>query len=452
MKRLVAMLLAAMMLLPMCFASAAELDTSWILEEDTSISGEISFWMPFKGSQGMDALIAEFNTVYPNIKVTLNTYNNNSDGNLSVNTSIMAGEVDVLASFGLSNAYKRWEAGMYEDLTDLVAEEGIDLVANWGSDAFVYDDCIYTFPCGGLSYYVAINMTAWEKAGLGELPTEWTWDEYFAASKAMTEYNDDGTVKVYGGSSYHSQNYYTYVYGQVVGKNAYYDEDGTSSFDNPIIIKALQDEYQAEVVDKIWFPKSVYRGDNLQSQQTFLVERTVNSTLNPNMVRFLPDTENYGVDFITGFAPWPVVEKGQVNYMSGVSPFSHAGICVEDGRSEEEFACCWAFLKWYSTYGVKYLVAAGHQPNWTGTVAGSALDLLFGSEEEAAKFVDIESFKRVVGVATNPFYYEDELTAYSKVNSLVAEYTMYALNDTMSPEEALAEMTKLADEQIAEER
>ena len=452
MKRLVAMLLAAMMLLPMCFASAAELDTSWILEEDTSISGEISFWMPFKGSQGMDALIAEFNTVYPNIKVNLVTYNNNSDGNLSVNTSIMAGEVDVLASFGLSNAYKRWEAGMYEDLTDLVAEEGIDLVANWGSDAFVYDDCIYTFPCGGLSYYVAINMTAWEKAGLGELPTEWTWDEYFAASKAMTEYNDDGTVKVYGGSSYHSQNYYTYVYGQVVGKNAYYDEDGTSSFDNPIIIKALQDEYQAEVVDKIWFPKSVYRGDNLQSQQTFLVERTVNSTLNPNMVRFLPDTENYGVDFITGFAPWPVVEKGQVNYMSGVSPFSHAGICVEDGRSEEEFACCWAFLKWYSTYGVKYLVAAGHQPNWTGTVPGSALELLFGSEEEAAKFVDIESFKRVVGVATNPFYYEDELTAYSKVNSLVAEYTMYALNDTMSPEEALAEMTKLADEQIAEER
>ena len=451
MKKFLALLLATMMLVPMCMAHA-ELDTSWILEDDTSISAEISFWMPFKGSQGMDALIADFNKTYPNIKVTLNTYNNNSDGNLSVNTSIMAGEVDVLASFGLSNAYKRWEAGMYEDLTDLVAEEGIDLVANWGSDAFVYDECIYTFPCGGLSYYVAINMTAWEKAGLGELPTEWTWDEYFAASKAMTEYNDDGTVKVYGGSSYHSQNYYTYVYGQVVGKNAYYDADGSSAFDNPIMIKALKDEYQAEVVDKIWFPKSVYRGDNLQAQQTFLVERTVNSVINPNMVRFMPDTENYGVDFITGFAPWPVVEKGQVNYMSGVSPFSHAGICVEDGRSEEEFACCWAFLKWYSTYGVKYLVAAGHQPNWTGTEAGSALDLLFGSEEEAKKFVDIESFKRVVGVATNPFYYEDELTAYSKVNSLVAEYTMYALNDTMSPEDALAELTKLADEQIANER
>ena len=29
---------------------------------------------------------------------------------------------------------------------------------------------------------------------------------------------------------------------------------------------------------------------------------------------------------------------------------------------------------------------------------------------------------------------------------------MYALNDTMSPEDALAELTKLADEQIANER
>ena len=159
MKKVLCLLLAALMLLPTVAALAEGEDiTSWILEDDTSISGEISFWMPFKGSQGMDALIADFNATYPNIKVNLNTYNNNSDGNLSVNTSIMADEVDVLASFGLSNAYKRWESGLYVDLTDLVEEEGIDLIANWGTDAFKYDDCIYTFPCGGLSYYVAINM------------------------------------------------------------------------------------------------------------------------------------------------------------------------------------------------------------------------------------------------------------------------------------------------------
>ena len=94
-------ILLTLLMLASTAAIAEEADlTSWILEDDTSISGTISFWMPFNGSQGMDALIADFNSIYPNITIELNTYNNNSDGNMSVNTSILAGEVDVLASFG----------------------------------------------------------------------------------------------------------------------------------------------------------------------------------------------------------------------------------------------------------------------------------------------------------------------------------------------------------------
>ena len=117
--------------------------------------------------------------------------------------------------------------------------------------------------------------------------------------------------------------------------------------------------------------------------------------------------------------------------------------------SDEDFDAAWAFLKWYSTYGVKYLVAAGHQPNWAGTEVGSALELHFGSEEEAAKFVDVESFNRVVGVASLPSYYEDQLTAYTDVNDILTEYAMYALNGTMTAEEAMMEADALAEEQIA---
>lgn len=419
--------------------------TSWILEDDpASITGTVRWWMPFKGSQGMDALIAEFNETYPNITVELTTYNNNSDGNMAVNTAIMAGEVDVLASFNLMHAYARWENGLYMDLTDRCEEEGIDLVANWGSDVYKYDGAIYTFPCGGLSNYVAINMTAWNEAGLGDLPTEWTWDEYLDACRKMTKRNADGTVAVYGGSDHHTVNNFTYSLGQVQGSNVYYNnETGESTFDSDEIIHALQREYDAEIVEKIWFPKSVYRADNLQSQQTF-VPGTAASILTPNLVRFLADRENYPTDYITGFAPWPVEEKGQTNYMSGVMPFSHAGICV--GCKDEEAA--WAFLKWYSTYGVKYLVAAGHQPNWRGSDTSAALTLLYGSEEAAAEIVDVESFKRVVGVSSNPSYYEDNLTAYSEINSILTEYVMYALNDTMTPEDAMKEAAALANEAI----
>ncbi|MBQ8080314.1 MAG: hypothetical protein IJ240_00275 [Clostridia bacterium] len=203
------------------------------------------------------------------------------------------------------------------------------------------------------------------------------------------------------------------------------------------------------MVDKIWFPKATYRADNLQTQMLYCGQNQevhVASAINPNMPRFLADQANYPTDYITAFAPYPVNEKGQTNYMSGVSPFSHSGIC----RGCQDMDAAWAFLKWYSTYGVKYLVAAGHQPNWIGTDPADAVSLLFGSEEEAAKIIDIDSFKRVVGVSTNPSYYEDVLTAYSDINSLVVEYSMYALNDTMDVDEALNTLTELANEAIAD--
>ena len=148
-------------------ATPGAVSTDWILEKDTNMSGKVNFWIPFKGPAGMDAMIAEFNKTYPNIKVNLNTYNNNSDGNLAVNTAIMGGEVDVLASFGLNGTYQRWANGLFEDITDKVEAEGIDLVEQWGFDCYKYDGRIYTFPCGGLSNYIAINMTAWNEAGLG---------------------------------------------------------------------------------------------------------------------------------------------------------------------------------------------------------------------------------------------------------------------------------------------
>ena len=425
-----------------------EMDTSWIVDEDpTAVTGTVNFYIPFKGSQGMDAMIAAFNEIYPNIEIVLNTYSNNSDGNASVNTAILAGEVDVLASFGLSNTDKRWEAGLFYDLTDLVEENGIDLVEHWGTDAFQKDGTIYTFPSGGLCYYITVNLDAWEAAGLGELPLDgWTWDEYLAASKAMTEYNEDGSVAVYGGSDYHSVNYFTYAVAQVVGKDHYYNAEGMANFDSDAFLKALQREYDAELVDKIWYPKSIYRGDNIQAQQSFLQDEMCNSEITCNQIRFMADRENYGTDWKVGFLPYPVEEEGQTNYMSGISPFSHSGLCIDE--TDEDFDAAWAFLRWYSTYGVAYLVAAGHQPNWKGTSDLDPLVLLFGSEEEAAKYMDVESFRAVVGRVDLPAFVELNLTAYSKISSILNEYVMYALNGQMTPEEALTEAAKLANEEI----
>lgn len=422
----------------------------WIFEKDpASIKGTVRFWMPFKGTQGMDDLIAEFNSYYPNVKVELTTYNNNSDGNIGVNTAIMSQEIDVLASFGLSNAFRRWENNLYIPLDDRMQKEGIDLVKNWGTDKYKYNDTTYTFPAGGLSYYIVINKDAWDEAGLGAIPTEWTWEEYLEASRKMTKKDTAGNTVVYGGSQYHSHNYWTYAAYQLYGKNQYYNDSGLSRWDDPLLKKSLNYRYQADNVEKIWFPLSKYRSNNLQTQMVYL-NGEVASAITPNMIRFIRDRENYPVDFVTYFAPWPVMEKGQKNYMSGVSPFSHAGIT--SGYDKKNIDAIWSFLKFYSTYGSKYLIVAGHQSNWKGTQLSDLIPLVFGNEKKAKELIDIESFGRVVVNYDNPSFYDDILTAYSQVNSLVVDYTMDVHNNKYTVDEAMRLLKKECDDVIKAER
>jgi multiple sugar transport system substrate-binding protein len=413
------------------------------IEDDKTISGTIKFWIPFSGPQGMDLMIKEFNSVFPNIKIELTPYNNNANGNIGVTTALMAGEIDVLHSFELSNAYNRWEGGLYRDITDALLADNIDLKTEWGTGAYQYEGRIYTIPAGSLSYYIAINMTEWNKAGLGPLPMSWTWDEYIEASRKMT--HGSGDSKVYGGSDYQLPRYAAMPFSQVHGIGSLYNADGTSSFDSPVILRALKREIKAELEDQIWFPLIRYRSDGLQAQMTFLRHQTASVIIN-NVQRFLRDKTNYPVDWITGFAPYPTDEKGQANHMEGVSAFSHVGIASQS--PESKYKANYAFLKWYATEGCKYLVIAGHLPSWTKTDVNGVLPLIFGSDEEAAKLVDVESFKRVVFNYSAPNWIDKYTTAYSEVMAIFDDAVMNVHNKLKTPEQALEDAKRDADKAI----
>ena len=355
----------------------------------------------------------------------------------------MSGEVDVLASFNTRNVHTRWENGLYMDITDRLNAEGIDLAANWGTDKYSYNGRYYTLPCGGRSFYVAINMDAWNEAKLGELPQSWTWDEYLAACKAMTKTVDGKTV--YGGSQFQSIWNFTYSWFQVHGSDNYYGADGLSNFTDPLIVNALKRQIKAEQEDGVWFPFTRYAYNN---DQTHLVYTSgeVASCITTNLVRFLADRETYPVSWVTGFAPWPTEEAGQENYMSGIATFSHAGITT--GCKDVEAA--WAFLKFYSTYGSKYLYVAGHASTWKGTQVDDIVSLIFGSRENAATIVDVDSYTNVVANPDNLAYVELETTAYSQVDAALREYAQYAIDGQMSVEDAMAAAKEIADAAIQE--
>ncbi len=429
---------------------AAEIDTTWIIDEELrDYAGKIVVKSAFKLSQGMQELVDEFNTYYPNIEVEWINYSNNSNGNMQVNTELAAGEIDVLVSFGLNYTSARWKDGLFLDITDKLEDEGIDLVEQWGTDGYNLNDHYYSLPCGGLQYYVVINMTAWEEANLGDIPTEWTWDEYLAASAAMTKKDESGNTVVYGGSSYSSVNTIMYCYSQVTGGDLYMNEDiEGSNYSDPLVLNALERELKAELVDKIWYPVAKYRADGTKDYDAFL-KGTIASSVTCNTLRYIHDADyDETRTWITAFAPFPTENAGETNYQAGVHHYSHVGIAA---NTDDETAS-WLFAKFYSTYGVKYLCKAGHQTHWKGSDTSEYLDIIYGSVENAAKYIDVESFLHVIGRTDLPNWEEclDELNiaTYSDVVSCLNEPILAALNGTITAEECLKQAADNADAYI----
>ncbi len=406
-----------------------------------SIKGTLKFWSAWPADRGMGALVEAFNEIYPNVKVEINQYSNSNDGNVGVDTALMAGgHIDVILNYGIGNLERRAENLQFLNLDELLERDGIDLAAEWGTDAYKFNGSVYSLPMGAESHYIAINMDAWEKAGLGELPHEWTWDEYLEASRKMT------TDEYYGGSQYHTQLYALYPGKQLFEKDAFYNEDGLSNIDHPVFKQALELKYAAEVEEKVWFPLRRYRSESLNAAAV-LMSGEVASGHVTNLVGYIRDTENYPIDFKFGFAPYPTVEAGQTNYLSGGTPFSHLAIAARTKYPE----AAWAFTKFFATHGGVYLAVAGHLPTWVGTDVDLLVDLVFGSEEEASKLVDLESIKRVIWNPGLPSYAEVKTTALPAMNGIFAELILASMNEQISIDEALQEMKERCDEEITRE-
>lgn len=418
-------------------AAAPAGDPVYVNENAKDMTGNVRFYTCFAGEVGTDALIAEFNEYYPNVNVEAVIYKNSPDGNIGLDTAMMAGEVDVALSFGVQNTAARWENSLLLDMTDRLAADNLDLVKEWGTDAYTYNDRVYCLPSGGLSCYVAINMDKWNEAGLGELPVSWTYDEYIEACRAMTK--DD----VYGGSDFNQTDYWTYSVRQSKGTNVFYNEEGLSDFDNPVWANALQRQVDAEA-EGVWYPKVTMLANGEKTRELFLTGK-IASTVESILTRYIKTIDH---DFLIGYAPYPVANEGEVNYMGGAIPNSH--IIISKNCQDEEAA--YAFAKFAATYGNKYMYAAGHAGTWTGNDLSEILTVVFGSREEAEKYVDTEAFERCVIAIGEPAYSEDYISAYSEIQDLINEYTVYALNGEMTVEDVMAEMKKYADEAIKEKQ
>ncbi|PNV60111.1 hypothetical protein C0033_20865 [Clostridium sp. chh4-2] len=411
----------------------------YIDPDAANMTGTVRFYTAFAGANGTDALIEEFNEHYPNITVEYEVYKNSGDGNVSLDTAMMAGNVDVLLTFGVKNTSNRWSNGMLMDITDRLKADNLDLVKEWGTDVYTYENGAYVFPSGGISLYIAINQDKWDAAGLGEVPDSWTWDEYLDACRTLTEKDASGNVAVYGGSDFNQTDYWTYSARQSKGVNVYYDAEGNADFDNPIFKQILKREVDAET-EGIWYSKANYLADSTKSRDLFL-NGTNATTVESILTRYITAADP---QFRITYAPYPVNQKDETNYMAGVVPEDF--VAVASNAKDPDAA--YAFAKYLATVGSKYMFAAGHASTWTGLDSSDILDITFGSKAEAEKYIDTEAFNKYVIASNEPAYSEDYIVAYADIRSLVDEYTKYVLNGEMTVDDALAELQENAQKAI----
>ena len=192
MKKLIAILLVAMMVLSMAACTV----------EDTSKQTEITLWTYPVGNwvdaKTVDALIADFHAAYPNIKVTVE-YLDYTTGDDKVNTAIEGNQAPDIIMEGPERLIANWGAkGLLVDLKDIVPAGTYESVAATCTSA---NGEMYELPVCMITHCMAINRDVFEAAGalqyLNEETRTWnSVEDFFKAVQAVYDagYKTVGTI------------------------------------------------------------------------------------------------------------------------------------------------------------------------------------------------------------------------------------------------------------------
>ena len=148
----------------------------------------------------LDSLIADFNAVYPNIKVNtiLLDYTNGDD---QVNTMIEGGQAPDVIMEGPERLIANWGAkGLMVDLKDLVPAGTYESVLTSCTNA---EGAVYELPVCMTAHCMAINRDLFEAAGalqyIDEETRTWTTENFVKAVEALVAYGQENVAIVYCG-------------------------------------------------------------------------------------------------------------------------------------------------------------------------------------------------------------------------------------------------------------
>jgi multiple sugar transport system substrate-binding protein len=139
-------------------------------------------------------LVDSFNRAHANIRVVLEAYGDNYD-------------TKIAASMGSNDApdvmymwnYPAYYQGL-EPLDPYIDKEGAPFRDNYYEAMWPYNsisNIVYGIPVGYTTHVLYYNKDMFDAAGIGYPAKDWTYNEVYAAAKAITEHYNDGSTKGY---------------------------------------------------------------------------------------------------------------------------------------------------------------------------------------------------------------------------------------------------------------
>lgn len=414
----------------------------------------LRLWGGVQPEYGYADIEANFNEQFKDKGIQLEyvRYVNDADGNLQLDTYLMAGgEIDIFMGYGGNGRLiPRIEAGNVLDMTPYLEAAGFDPFAELGEAAcagYIYDDKYYAVPTKyeNNQYWFA-NVEMFEAAGI-ELPFDgWTYSEFLAAAEKLT--SGDGMDKIYGmywsfNKNFDMTNAFLNAMNQPYG--VYVDEKNEAiTVDH--MKKALS--VIKATTDNGWAPEmAIEKADDLTIPTVFLEGKAAISTC-ISQIRVIKDIATYPHDFTTAIIPAPVPdelleEKGTHNYVNGAGDL----ICVS---SKTEYPQeCMDFVLWYIQGGMAPLAKGGRIPLWKGFDGNAVADsLMIGAEgvfdvDSIVNYMGVEKTKAQT-VLNQPAY------AQSEIGTLQTEAIEAVLYGQKDVDTALDNFKVKADKLIAD--
>lgn len=404
----------------------------------------LKMWGGVPPESGPQKACDNFNNEFKDkgIQVEYERFVNDEQGNLKLETNLMAGsDIDIYVTYAVDRLKKRATGNMAFQLDDLLKRDKLDIVGDYGElvEAFLIDGKNYCIPTNKAQTGFLINKDMFDAAGI-PVPKSWTLDEFREISKKLTK--GEGENKIYG--SYLNTPQYKGVpfdfYKASIGNDPFFKPGGKETrFDDPLIEKSYQTVVDMMNVDKSMPTHVDAVTEKMTPEGLFLSGKTaiVSGTY---LLRNVKDREKFPHKFKTAFAPTPQIVKGKYYSSGSLGDL----ICINSKSKHIEDA--WTFVKWYAEKGMAPLAAGGRVPANKKFDPESILkEVVTGYED----LVDGSSYKDVMITSAEGYSLNLITDNLAEINKVVEEESEAIYAGKYSVKEGLATIKKRADDIIA---